>query len=232
MDIQASKTSKYKLEELGSDTEEYKFVKNFFDTTKSPYRAKRRSTADFKMFKILENNPITKSSEKRSNFMLFHGTNQKGVEGILKEGFKNSKIGWFGQGVYMTDCSCVAQGYCLDDDFKTHVFVNEVFDSEKLKTKPQKKKLHNVYGACDQDTMPEHPFEKHVYDDSQQPSEEDYKEDSVGRKYRNVAHDSKSIYDEYLADETITIPRYLFIRKLQILPEEKYLLKSKYCILD
>ena len=77
-----------------------------------------------------------------------------------------------------------------------------------------------------------HPFEKHVYDDSQQPSEEDYKEDSVGRKYRNVAHDSKSIYDEYLADETITIPRYLFIRKLQILPEEKYLLKSKYCILD
>ena len=147
MDIQLTKTSKYKFHELSSDTEEYKFVKNFFDTTKSPLATERGAPVNYKMFKILENNPITKSSEKRSNFMLFHGTNQKGVEGILKEGFKNSKKGWFGQGVYMTDCSCVAQGYCLDDDFKTHVFVNEVFDSEKLKTKPQKLKLHNVYGA-------------------------------------------------------------------------------------
>ena len=217
MDIQLTKTSKYKFHELSSDTEEYKFVKNFFDTTKNTFdMANTASPVDFKMFKILENNPLSASEEKRNNLMLFHGTNKKGVEGILKEGFRNSEKGWFGQGVYMTDCSTTAECYCLDEDLKVYVFVNEVFDSEKLKTKPQRKDLFNERKVIDRDTKPEHPFQKHVYRDNQQPNEEDYKEDSIGRKYRNVPHNWMSVLDEYLEDESITIPRYLVIVKYDL----------------
>ena len=132
--IKSSKASKYEQEEISSDKEEYKFVKSFFDTTKNVFRRKS-SPKEFKVFKITENNPLTTLNDKRNNLMLFHGTTMKGVEGILKQGFKNSKKGWFGQGVYMTDCSDKAQDYCTDDDDDCgdcYIFVNEVLNSEKL----------------------------------------------------------------------------------------------------
>ena len=211
--FQAIKSSKYKLKELSSGSDDHKLVKNFFDTTKGN-KKQRPSPTDFKVYKILENNPLTTLDEKRNNLMLFHGTTIKGVEGILKEGFKSSKKGWFGRGVYMTDCSDKAQDYCFDVNnyCNCYVFVNEVLNSEKLQTKQQvQKRFTNDFNDCYLYTKPEHMFEKHVYDESQLLTEADYKEDCIGRKYRNISHNWKSKLDEYVADETITIPRYLIV---------------------
>ena len=150
--------------------------------------------------------------------MLFHGTNQKGVEGILKQGFKNSKKGWFGQGVYMTDCSDKAQDYCTDDDGcgDCYIFVNEVLNSEKLQKKQQTLKFTYECSGYDQDTKPDNPFENHVFRHDEQLVEEDYKNDSIGRKYRNVCHNWMSALDEYVADETLIVPSYLITIKYDI----------------
>ena len=64
--------------------------------------------------------------------MLYHGTSQKGVTGILKEGFRNSEKGWFGKGVYMTDCSHTALKYFSMAEkysYNRYIFVNEVLES-------------------------------------------------------------------------------------------------------
>ena len=55
-----------------------------------------------------------------------------------------------------------------------------------------------------------HPFVKHADFNSPQLTEGDYKEDFMGRKYRNVEIDPQwSMYDEFVADERVTVPRYL-----------------------
>ena len=190
MDLQSKNTdkvSKYKREKLRHASDEYKFVKNFFDTTRD--FTKMYSSTNLRIYKIVENHPTkttTTLDEKSNNFMLFHGTDSKGVKGVLKKGFRNSKYGWFGKGVYMTDCSDVAMNYCYIRNaraFLTHtkgyIFVNEVIESEKLKTIK-----HEDFDFIDNDSKPENQFEKHVLKESQQANEKDYKEDVQGRKYR------------------------------------------------
>ena len=87
----SNKVSKYKSDELIADSDEYKFVKRFFDRTKHNLLVSIsklvKPPSDFKMYKIVENNPTKTLAQKRRNLMLFHGTNEKGVEGILREGF-------------------------------------------------------------------------------------------------------------------------------------------------
>ena len=150
--------------------------------------------------------------------MLFHGTSKAAVQGILTEGFKNSEKGLFGRGVYMTDLSSTARHhgllksmtdclgnaalYCSRFNENTHIFVNEVLES------------HNMWiiehsrneSMFDRYSKPEHQFEKHVYERSQSLTEEDFKKDFLGRKYRNVAVGEPG---EYLADKSLVIPRYL-----------------------
>ena len=62
------------------------------------------------MYKVNERNLVKTAVKPVSNLMLYHGTSEKGVSGILKEGFRNSEKGWFRKGLYMTDCSEVALG--------------------------------------------------------------------------------------------------------------------------
>ena len=50
------------------------------------------------LYKVNERNLVKNEGKKSNNLMLYHGTNQKGVTGILKEGFRNSEKGWFGKG--------------------------------------------------------------------------------------------------------------------------------------
>ena len=59
------------------------------------------------------------------------------------------------------------------------------------------------------DTPLKNQFNKHIHKSSSQATEENYKKDHKGRKYRNIPHDYKTAYDEYVAEESITIPRYL-----------------------
>ena len=94
--------------------------------------------------------------------MLFHGTNKQGATGVLNGGFKNSESGWFGSGVYMTDCSYIAltyaakynEGFCYCHNF---IFVNEVLESEKLQTFE-----FEIIDMKDVSTPLKNPFNKHT----------------------------------------------------------------------
>ena len=45
--------------------------------------------------------------------MLFHGTDERNVNGILNKGFVNSAQGMFGKGVYMTESANTARIHSL-----------------------------------------------------------------------------------------------------------------------
>ena len=110
MDIVIDKSFKYDLENINSKSDEYKFVKDFFHITFNGLFKRQVKFKEFKLFKVIENDPMTANS--KNNLMLFHGTkNKETAASILKEGFKNSLKGWFGRGVYMTDCPDFAMGY-------------------------------------------------------------------------------------------------------------------------
>ena len=144
--------------------------------------------------------------------MLFHGTNQKGVTGILKEGFRNSEKGWFGKGVYMTDCSYTAFDYSKKLNLNSpdcYIFVNEVLESEKLQTFTFDYDVISERG--DVNTLPKHQFEKYFLNWSPQPTREDYVIDLEGRRYVNTP--DRGLDDEYIAEARVTIPRYLIVLK-------------------
>ena len=207
------KAYKYKWEKLDCDSVEHKIVKDFYDTTTF---TSIRSLPDlppvyYNVYKIVESNPTKNFKEKQNNLMLFHGTSSKGVKGILTEGFKNSTKGWFGKGVYMTDCSYIARSYCFGMDGFNYVFVSEVLKSDKLQTFKYGR-YDNMSGKlCDHDYKPKHLFEKHIFEGSQKLTEKDYKKDDQGRKYRNIKVKDKSADDEYVADENLVVPRYLIV---------------------
>ena len=208
MAIITDKSFKYDLEKLDSTSDEFMLVNDFFATTKVCTSNRFHylpEVKDLRIYKVIENNPIKSVGGKRNNLMLFHGTTRTRAAGILKEGFKNSKRGWYGKGVYMTECSEVAFSYSLLNTVDYTIFVNEVLESEKLQT------FEIGYVTGDIDTPLENPFNKHIHTSSPQVTEENYKEDHNGRKYRNIGHDDRSICDEYVAAEGVTIPRYLIL---------------------
>ena len=210
---------KYVCTKLNPKSTKFKFLKRNFDTTLSG--TNREEFTNFQIFKLVETNPNKVVNEKRKNLMLFHGTNKKGAMGILKKGFKNSSEGWFGRGVYMTDCSDVAFNYSYTDEITTRyscIFLNEVLESEKLQTFEFNLKDIEEKG-WDINTKPNHQFEKHIFKSSTQPSKEDYKMDNHGRLYRNTPIRENSRLDQYIAEASLTIPRYLFVFSC------KYLLK-------
>ena len=113
MDIATESSFKYNLEKLNSNAKEYDFIKDFFYLTINPLNTFKDDyrLEDFQIYKVRENVSMSAKSAtsaegaKRSNLMLFHGTYKGGAAGILREGYRNSGSGWFGKGVYMTDCS-------------------------------------------------------------------------------------------------------------------------------
>ena len=211
MDIVTDKSFKYNLEKLDSTSAEFKFIKGLYDADDTDDYIVQRN--NFEIYKVIENNSIKASEAKRNNLMLFHGTNRKGAAGILKEGFKNSKRGWFGKGIYMTDCPGTACAYSYLNRISASSekliyfnFVNEVLESEKLQTF----ELDMFNGMKDIETPLKYPFVKQVDKYSLRATEENYINDHVGRKYINITLDEyDGGFDEYVAEENITIPRYL-----------------------
>ena len=214
------KESKYKFEKLSCDSDEHKIVKDFYDKTTLTTTMPDQLPVNYDVYKIIESNKAKILKEKRNNLMLFHGTSSRRVKGILTEGFKNSENGFFGKGVYMTDCSPIAHEYsigkymtdcvgaaalyCGRFNENSYIFVNEVLKSESLKLIKHSRNERKFK----RDSKPEHQFEKHVYGGSQQLTEKNFKEDSLGRKYRNIAVSEE---DEYVADESLVVPRYLIV---------------------
>ena len=114
----------------------------------------------------------------------------------------------------MTDCSEVAYSYAasspessFSDNF---IFVNEVLKSEKLQTFTFDPNVINERG--DVTTLPKNQFEKHISKLSLMPTKEDYIVDVEGRRYVKI-HEA-NVYDEYIAEASVVIPRYLiFLEK-------------------
>ena len=117
----------------------------------------------------------------------------------------------------MTECLDVAFGYTQNEKKdsskrpRSTIFVNEVLESEKLKVM----KFKTIFG--NDDTSEElYQFHKHHHEKSPQPSEEDYKKDSLGRRYRNFPITGRHLFDEYVARDSVTIPRYLIVFQPQV----------------
>ena len=213
MYLTTSKFFKYVCTKLNPKSTKFKFLKENFDTTLSG--TNRHGFTNFQIFKLNETNPNKVVNEKKKNLMLFHGTNKKGAMGILKKGFKNSSKGWFGKGVYMTDCSNFAFGYT--HDYRARyccIFLNEVLESDKLQTFEFDFKDIEKRG-WDISTKPNHQFEKHIFKSSTQLSKEDYKKDNHGRLYRNTPFRENNELDEYIAEASLITPRYLFVFSLK-----------------
>ena len=207
MNIKTDKSFKYDYEKLDPASEEFNFLKETFMST---FLFKGYTGTEVAhMYKVNERNLVKNEGKKSNNLMLYHGTNQKGVTGILKEGFRNSEKGWFGKGLYMTDCSEVALGYSnkdMNSYDRYFVFVNEVLESEKLQTFNSDSK-----DITDVSIKTKHQFKKYTNKSSPQPTIGDYIVDFEGRRYVNTPKRSSS--DEYIAEASVTIPRYLIVQK-------------------
>ena len=101
MNIETTKSYKYDVKKLPTESDEFKCVKMFFDdcrhdkvygSQKAPF-----TIENFEIFKVIEKKPNKTLNENRNNLMLFHGTKEEIVSKILENGFKNSKEGWYGK---------------------------------------------------------------------------------------------------------------------------------------
>ena len=193
--LEADKSWKYNAQLLDPNSDEFKFVENFFETTAT--KAKRiRHPEVLQIYKVVEQNKGETDGGSK-NFMLFHGTTSNPAL-ILQKGFINSTHGKFGRGVYMTDCSDFAALYA-----KSYIFVNEVLESRNLKTIVHDHGYHGYSGET-----AEFAFAKHVRGVERVLSEGEYKTDVQGRRYRNVASHG-IMEEEFVADSELVVPRYL-----------------------
>ena len=132
----------------------------------------------------------------------------------------------------MTECVDVAYGYSQNkrDKFfnspRSTIFVNEVLESEKLKII----KFKTILGI--RDTYEDlHQFHKHHHVKSPQPTDKDYTKDSLGRRYRNLPIDGSNLFDEYVARDSVTIPRYLIVLQPHIEETKNYIFSLFFLIL-
>ena len=206
MKIETNIFFKYGYTKLDSASEEFKFLRKYFDTT-SKVQENYEQLYYFSMYKVNERDH-EKVTGRSNNLMLFHGTNEKGATGILKEGFLNSERGTLGKGVYMTNCSSTACFYSIQrirrGTDEHYIFVNEVLESEKLQTFQFSTKVMQHFN-----TKPKNQFEKHIYDSCSQPTEKDYIVDQLGRRYVNAVEIHPM--DQYIAEASIVKPRYLIV---------------------
>ena len=75
---------KYNLKKLRKVTDEYKFVKDFFDTCRCKNLLDVYHLKEMSIYRLIEE-PKTRLVNA-NNLMLFHGTSFEGATGILKEG--------------------------------------------------------------------------------------------------------------------------------------------------
>ena len=207
-ELKIDESWKYDIQALEPESDEFEFIRHFLTTTKTRFLFEKKQVEVVQIYKVIEQHAKEPHGGSSNNLMLFHATKGNGAAGILQNGFFNSRDGMFGAGVYMTDCSSTAAhwGRFGKDDGLMNIFVNEVLQSENLQTVAKDPLKYYNYPT-------EFAFAKHAGTGSRELSEEDYKRDHLGRRYRNIQVEDK-FSEEYVADCKLVIPRYLIRAKL------------------
>ena len=124
LQIYSSQEYRYCVEVLEKDHQDYLVLKKSLERPNQNQHKAVVSTAKGrlglsenieinKMHRIVQKDIIQNESRISDcpSLLLLHGTKLSNVEGILKEGFKPSKKGTFGPGVYLTNCCSVASSH-------------------------------------------------------------------------------------------------------------------------
>ena len=202
--------SKYTLYEMKKIDEDYKTIVQAYTGSIIVGKFYLRPS---KLYRVVENCEAKKYENNSNNLMLFHGTGCDGVTGILRKGYLPSLTGSYGPGVYLTNCSKLAQSYSLlkrklKDINASFVFVSEVLSSKNLnvvrKIKPSVEKRINK--GCKKNT-----FEMYIDQNSKKLQKLDFVLDSESRKVpkSSYKHEHGSDYSIFRAHEKMVIPRYL-----------------------
>ena len=216
-----NQTSLYNLEILSEKHDDFQLINTSFRITSSC------CLNDLKIERICRVHPKhpTKKKEdiKSDNILLFHGTSHKNVPGILLDGFKSSKTGRFGPGVYHSNffSMCQAYGknkYNLNDDSYFY-FINEI--PRKYLTKIREED----YNGCKK--LPEFYCHKYL---SNQNHKELYVPDSNG-SFINIAEDDTGAVPMFVASSNIVIPKYLVHAKHGMEELVNSLLSGHSCIM-
>ena len=146
--------SKYKLEQLQGDDDDFKLLENTINYKDMPKVTSigNNTTVEvmpkvLKIYRVVANGSA--SASDRSKVLLLHGTKAANVGGILKTGFKPSERGCYGPGVYMTDSFSYACNYGKGSFVQEsgvvkkfrYIFVNEV---EKVEGRAAPEHLENA----------------------------------------------------------------------------------------
>ena len=211
--------SKYNLEILSEDSDDFQLIKKSFNNTSS--RTKIHSSYNFKIERICrvhQKYPSRKPEDMvGKSVLVFHGTSDKNVPSILRNGFRSSEMGCRGPGVYHSNYFSACLPYADNNDGSYTLFINEI------PTEYLTKKYEYDYKAV----LPE--FYCHKYLCSPEVREE-YARDSNG-SFINIIDDKNigAMYPyfeysndvepkiipyryytpEYVASSNIVIPKYL-----------------------
>merc|ERR1719427_1690797 len=103
---QYDKHSKYIVEEMESTNDDYKLIKKSFEDP-------RKEVEAHKIYRVKQRISDGTDEKKSDNMLLFHGTSVDAAVGILEKGYKPSKGGSFGPGVYLTSSPGTSVGYSV-----------------------------------------------------------------------------------------------------------------------
>ena len=163
------------------------------------------------IYKINEDTKQNSKVNHKNKLLLWHGTGSKNFEGIMKEGFLNSKYGWFGGGkVYLTESSDKAISYSYRKNLyskseKNYIFLAEICTEHALTTE----KFHR---HCQQIDPIQHPFTRFAHIRSPEFNlSKNFGYDDEERRYRKTQVDKWSSADEFLIDASHVTPRFLFV---------------------
>ena len=193
--------SLYYLEALAESSRDYQLIKKSFNNTGKMF-LKASKVSEIIIEKVYRvRSRRHRKAMNSSKILVFHGTPPKNVPGILTSGFKSSKRGRFGPGVYHSNF--VAKSLLFtsfssffppyrggNEDF--FVFVNEL----------PAKYLSEKYVEESPDTY----CRKYLCSDDQQ--SEGYERDSDG-SFINVAIERINDHPEFVASSNIVVPKYL-----------------------
>ena len=124
---------KYKTKKLNKSSSDYSLICLAFKNTNIQRRGFPKIKHIIDIYRIEEVFGSVQKPNKNS-LLLFHGTEKQNVSKILKTGFKESKDGCLGNGVYLTQSISIALLYAdrACKKGKVFVFVCQVFDSDKM----------------------------------------------------------------------------------------------------